>query len=276
LEQPETEGDPISIPAIGAAYHIVPFILQVEPNSPAAEAGIQPNTSILKVELLLPEGAPSDGLDKRNLVIELDPNHEKKANNWGFAFWMMQQLPQRDVRLTIKQKDQVEPRVVTLKPREDTSWPRPTLGLRVQPLMYVEQAQGPVEAFRMAYRESRNSVITTYVTLANLITQRLSVKELRGPLSIANFAYESARTGLPQLLQFLGFLSINLAVINFLPIPVLDGGHMVFLIWEAVTRRRPSERVLVGATYMGMLFLLGLMVLVFYLDIFVHGFGAGK
>lgn len=275
LEPPETEGDPISIPAIGAAYYIVPFILQVEPGSPAAEAGIQPNTSILKVELLLPDGAPSDGLDKRNLVIELDPKHEKKAHNWAFAFWMMQQLPQRDVRLTIKQKDQTEPRTVTLKPREDTTWPRPTLGLRVRPLMDVERAQGPLDAFRMAYRESRHSVITTYVTLANLLTQRLSVKELRGPLSIANFAYESARTGLPQLLQFLGFLSINLAVINFLPIPVLDGGHMVFLLWEAITRRRPSERVLVGATYLGMLFLLGLMVLVFYLDIFVHGFGPG-
>jgi len=72
-------------------------------------------------------------------------------------------------------------------------------------------------------------------------------------------------------LLFLGFLSVNLAVLNFLPIPVLDGGHMVFLIWEGVTRRRPSERVLIAATYCGMAFVLGLMVFVIYLDIFVHG-----
>ena len=74
------------------------------------------------------------------------------------------------------------------------------------------------------------------------------------------------------MLLFLGFLSVNLAVLNFLPIPVLDGGHMVFLTWEAITGRRPSERVMIGATYVGFAFLLGLMGLVLYLDIFVHMF----
>ncbi len=66
---------------------------------------------------------------------------------------------------------------------------------------------------------------------------------------------------------------MNLAVLNFLPIPVLDGGHMVFLCWEAVTRKRPSERVLIAATYCGMAFVLGLMAFVLYLDIFVHNGG---
>ena len=70
--------------------------------------------------------------------------------------------------------------------------------------------------------------------------------------------------------MFLGFLSVNLAVLNFLPIPVLDGGHMVFLLWEAVTRRKPSERVVAAATYAGVLFILLLMGTVTYLDFFVH------
>jgi regulator of sigma E protease len=65
-------------------------------------------------------------------------------------------------------------------------------------------------------------------------------------------------------------LSANLAVLNFLPIPVLDGGHMVFLIWEGVTRKRPSEKVQIAATYIGMTFVLCLALLVFYLDLFVH------
>ncbi|MBC8114948.1 MAG: site-2 protease family protein, partial [Candidatus Saccharimonas sp.] len=63
------------------------------------------------------------------------------------------------------------------------------------------------------------------------------------------------------------FLSVNLAVLNFLPIPVLDGGHMVFLLWEAITRRRPSEKIVIGASYIGMAFLLSLMIFVIYLDI---------
>jgi regulator of sigma E protease len=58
-------------------------------------------------------------------------------------------------------------------------------------------------------------------------------------------------------------------VINFLPIPVLDGGHMVFLIWEAVIRRRPNERVVAAATYCGLAFVLGLMFFVIYIDLFV-------
>jgi regulator of sigma E protease len=95
-------------------------------------------------------------------------------------------------------------------------------------------------------------------------------------LGIASAAFYVASEGIVPLLLFLGFLSVNLAVLNFLPIPVLDGGHMVFLIWESITRKKPSEKVLAGATYAGMLFLLGLMVLVIYLDVFVHKLGIGR
>jgi len=159
---------------------------------------------------------------------------------------------------------------VQIIPEEDRSWPMPTLGLQMQPLEYTERAEGFGSAMRMAYTESKNTVLTTYLTLWNLITRRLSVKELHGPLSIAQVAFQQAKMGLVPLLMFLAFLSINLAVVNFLPIPVLDGGHMVFLLWEMVTRKRPSEKVMIGAQYAGMAFLLGLMCLVFYLDIFVH------
>ena len=72
------------------------------------------------------------------------------------------------------------------------------------------------------------------------------------------------------MLLFLGFLSVNLAVLNFLPIPVLDGGHMVFLLWEGVTRRKPSRKVLEMATYCGFFFVVGLMIFVICLDVFVH------
>ena len=87
-------------------------------------------------------------------------------------------------------------------------------------------------------------------------------------VQIATIAYRTAEHGISELLLFLGFLSVNLAVLNFLPIPVLDGGHMVFLIWEGVTRRKPSEKILIVATYAGMLFVLGLMAFVLYLDLF--------
>jgi regulator of sigma E protease len=74
---------------------------------------------------------------------------------------------------------------------------------------------------------------------------------------------------------FLGLLSINLAVLNFLPIPVLDGGHMVFLIWEGVTRRKPSPQIIGWAHAGGLLFIISLFLFVMYLDVFVRFLGYG-
>jgi len=79
-------------------------------------------------------------------------------------------------------------------------------------------------------------------------------------------AASEASKGLPSLLLFLTFLSANLAVLNFLPIPALDGGHMVFLLWEGIFRKPVNERVQMALTMAGVLCLLGLMVVVFGLD----------
>jgi len=73
-----------------------------------------------------------------------------------------------------------------------------------------------------------------------------------------------------MFLMILGAISMNLAVINFLPIPVLDGGHMVFLMYEAVTGKKPSETVIATGTYIGLALVLSLMATVIYLDLFVH------
>jgi regulator of sigma E protease len=70
-----------------------------------------------------------------------------------------------------------------------------------------------------------------------------------------------------RLLLFLTMLSANLAIVNFLPIPVLDGGHMVFLAYEGIFRRPVTEKVQVALTYAGLLFILGLMAFVIFLDV---------
>ena len=90
---------------------------------------------------------------------------------------------------------------------------------------------------------------------------------LGGPIEIAKQAGKSAEEGLGRLLLFLTMLSANLAVINFLPVPVLDGGHMVFLLYELVRGKPPSEKVVEGLSYLGLLLLLSLMLFVFGLDL---------
>ena len=100
-------------------------------------------------------------------------------------------------------------------------------------------------------------------------------KNLGGPISIARFAYSIAGYDIWEFVFFLGLISINLAVINFLPIPFLDGGHMVFLLYEKIRGKPARESVLAIATYAGLLFLLIVIVLVSYRDILWAWFKGG-
>ncbi len=118
----------------------------------------------------------------------------------------------------------------------------------------------------MGVREARDSVGQVYRFLRHLGTQ-ISLKGLGGPISIAQQAGQAASQGLPELLLFLTMLSANLAVINFLPIPILDGGHMVFLLLEGILKRPVSERVVIAFHYAGFLFIISLMLFVLSLDI---------
>src|SRR5690606_36754357 len=95
---------------------------------------------------------------------------------------------------------------------------------------------------------------------------RISVKTLGGPIEIATRSFAMARD--PWILTlWLGLISVNLAVVNFLPIPILDGGHMVFLIYEKLRGKPPSEPVRAVATYIGLVIIASLMIFLFYQDI---------
>ncbi|HET6422593.1 MAG TPA: site-2 protease family protein, partial [Planctomycetaceae bacterium] len=266
LDPPEGEGEPISIPAIGVAFHTIPVILHVEPDGPAAQAGIPVQAKIQSVEFVKPDEAVTDKAQPKIVALHDEKNSEK-ANNWGYIFAALQRMPGYHLKLTIRENDQTPPRVVTVVPAEDKTWPSPQLGLMMQVTLQQEKAANVSEAISMGANRAWSTVLNIYLTLKSLVTGRLSHKELHGPLGIAQAAYESARMGFVPFLLFLGFLSLNLAVLNFLPIPVLDGGHMVFLLYEGLTGKRPSEKIMVGSLYVGLAFLLGLMALVLYLDI---------
>jgi len=252
---------PLAIPAIGVAYHVQPKVLAVDEGGPADAAGIRPYETLTRIELLQPPKTETDGLDK-DLSIDIG------ETNLAYAFWQIQQFPARKVRLTVQSADSETRRTIDIVPTDADDWFLPTTrGIRFFTVSQPRQAQNAAAALGMAWHHTRNSILDIYLTLRNLVTGRLSVKELHGPLGIVKVASDVADVGMAPFLRFLGFLSINLAVLNFLPIPVLDGGHMVFLIWEGISRKRPSEQVVVAATLAGMAFVVALMALVLYLDI---------
>jgi len=124
-----------------------------------------------------------------------------------------------------------------------------------------------MEAIEMGLRDTRRSMVQIYLQLRGFIAGTISVENLGGPVAITTTAYRVAQYDFWEFVFFLGLISVNLAVLNFLPIPVLDGGHMVFLIYEKLRGKPASEGVRIGATYAGLLLIGCLMIFVLVLDI---------
>tara|TARA_R110002095_G_scaffold203734_1_gene185880 strand:+ start:33586 stop:35595 length:2010 start_codon:yes stop_codon:yes gene_type:complete len=270
LEHPIYPNTPLSVGSLGIAFHVIPTVLKVEEGSPADKAGIKPDERIKKIKIMLPENQTSaDWGDMPEVSYEFDD----KNVNWANAFWQIQMRPGWPVELTVSNKRQLrEVKMIPwVNPKQvaGEQWSLPVRGIKMELLRETKQASDMGQALGMGVAYTTNSAKDIYLTLKSLFTGRVSPLELSGPVKIASVAYEVAHQGYSELLLFLGFLSVNLAVLNFLPIPVLDGGHMVFLCWEGITRKRPNEQVLAAATYVGMIFVLGLMLFVLYLDIFL-------
>ena len=129
------------------------------------------------------------------------------------------------------------------------------------------KADGPVQALAMGLDRTHRVMLKTYLTLVRLFEGSVKVEHLKGPVGIAHLGTLVADRGLVHLLFFMGLISVNLAVINFLPLPIVDGGHFVFLIVEAITRR-PVPIVVQNVAGMLGLALIGLMfIVVTYNDI---------
>jgi regulator of sigma E protease len=271
VEAPRMADTPMSAPAIGVAYNVIPTVLSVQPGSPADKAGVKNGDRIKSAELLVPAELTKDRFGKDKIEVDFAADKgSQKSGTWPYFVYLTQLTPDFKVKLTFTNKDRDPIELVpAVDPKGD--WYLPGMrGLRLMQETIMLKSSGVLDAAMMGITHTKNSIIDLYLTLRNLFTRQLSYENLHGPLGIISVAYSFAQQGIPEVCLFLGILSANLAVLNFLPIPVLDGGHMVFLIWEAVTRKRPSERVQIAATYFGMAFVLCLAILVFYLDIFVH------
>ncbi len=159
-----------------------------------------------------------------------------------------------------------KPRAIT--PRPDPEWFNPPRGFLLYPQIRTLPPQGLAAALRSGYDLTIQNVLMVYATFRSLIGRQISTKNLGGPIMIFGVAYSAASSSLTDLIYFLGILSINLAVLNFLPIPPLDGGQMLFLIAEKVRGRPLPESALIAGTYFGLILVLSLMVFVTYQDVF--------
>lgn len=126
---------------------------------------------------------------------------------------------------------------------------------------------GLVESFRYGANRTMDLIELTLVFIQKLFTGHVSSKNIGGPIMVVQIAGQAAQTDISSILTVLAFLSIQLGILNLLPIPILDGGHLLFNLAEVVFRRPLSVRIREVAQQVGLAMLLMLMILAFYNDI---------
>jgi len=136
--------------------------------------------------------------------------------------------------------------------------------------MQVEYRLGVLPAFTAAVGKTWDYSTMTLKMISRMLAGSASVENLSGPISIAQYAGQSASMGLVQFLKFLSIVSISLGVLNLLPIPVLDGGHLAFYLFEAARGKPIPERIQIMFQNIGIVVLVSLMFFSFYLDIIRH------
>ncbi|MEM7408051.1 MAG: RIP metalloprotease RseP [Pseudomonadota bacterium] len=132
---------------------------------------------------------------------------------------------------------------------------------------FVTERYGPAEAFGKALNKTWEISALTVRMFWKMLRLEVSVENLSGPISIAQYAGNSARSGPARFFEFLAIVSISLGILNLLPVPILDGGHLLYFAVEAVKGSPPSEQAQYVAQHVGLVLLVGLMGLAFYNDV---------
>jgi regulator of sigma E protease len=247
-----------SVPCLGIALVVDATVAAVDPDGPAARAGIAVGDRIGRAWLL--DGHAQVAGDK-------GINLSAGTPNWPAVMARLQFAAAADaVRLAVAGADG-KARDVDLAPADAPDLFVMDRGLVFEPLARQVQAASFVGALQMGLRQATSDLRLVYGFLGKLFRRDINPRLVGGPIEIAKQAGRSAQEGFSRLLLFLAMLSANLAVVNFLPVPVLDGGHMVFLLYELVFRRPPSERVVIALSYMGLAMLLSMMLFVVFLDL---------
>ena len=137
---------------------------------------------------------------------------------------------------------------------------------RTEGVVYTEASLGT--AISAAFIQTWNLSYLTIMGIVKIFERVIPASELGGPIRIAEIAGQQMEAGWMNFIYFMGLLSVNLGILNLLPIPVLDGGHLVFLTLEGIRRRPLSDRAMETFQKVGIFLLVSLMVFVFYNDIY--------
>ncbi|MEY3206369.1 MAG: hypothetical protein RLZZ21_2700 [Planctomycetota bacterium] len=249
---------PASVGSLGVALVVDSVVAAVEPGSPAAAAGIAVGDTVVRAWFIDPNTKPEEPDDG----VELS----EQAPNWVAVAAVLQRVP-ADTILRLTVENATGRRDVDLAAASAPDRFIVDRGLVFDPIYKTVRAGSVGAALARGSRKAMEDLSLVSSFLQKLTSNQISPRLLGGPIEIAKQAGRSAQEGFGRLLLFLTMLSANLAVVNFLPIPVLDGGHMVFLLYELIRGKPPSENVVAVLSYLGLALILTLMMFVFGLDL---------
>lgn len=218
--------------------------VSVMPGSPAARAGMLTGDAFVSI----------DGKDLTTSKDAVTVIKESVESSEGKPLAVTLQRGEETVALTIT-PEKARTNAALANARRT---PRP-----LQTIVQIPFPKSIAEGARQAVHQAKSILMT----FKSLFSGGISTKNLRGIVTIAYVSYKFTEQGLPKVLFFMGILSLNLAILNILPIPVLDGGHLVFLILEKIKGDPLSERAMGWANMGGLVFILGLMVFVTFNDV---------
>lgn len=224
-----------------------PIVGEVIADSPAAKAGLHTEDEILSV----------DG---------------KSFDDWLFLVDYVQAHPDTVLTLQIKRKGIVQNLSVHTGSHDHKGKNEGFLGVRSQKVKWPEhwlrlERQGPVAALGTALTQTVQLTGTTFVLMGRLVTGKLGLNSISGPVGIAQGAGDSGRGGLASYLFFLALVSISLGALNLLPIPMLDGGHLLYYVLELISGKPVSDGLKSMGAYVGLVLLFALMFIALTNDI---------
>jgi regulator of sigma E protease len=230
-------------------YPYPPLVSQVQPMSAAADAGMQDGDFVLALN-----GTPVQAFNQMRDIVGASEG--------------------KPVTLSILRAGQpvevvVTPKRVDLPKREGGFETRWLLGLSGRLMFDTEtRVPGPLEGAWLGVKQVGNVISTSLSGLGHMVAGQISTCNMQGPIGIAKTSGAAASMGLSSFIGFIAMLSTAVGMMNLFPIPVLDGGHLLFHAYEAVMRRPPSDGAMRLLMTIGLTLLLGMMLFALRNDIF--------
>lgn len=226
---------------------IPPVVGEIIPDSPAAKAGLESNDRLLSI-------------------------NGESFDDWLFLVEYVHQHPNQTITLGLNRNQHIQNVSLTIGAQKNGGKLEGFIGVRSQKVDWPAdwlrlQRENPISALGTAFKQTVELTSTTFLLMGRLISGKLSLNTISGPVGIAQGAGDSARGGFASYLFFLALVSISLGALNLLPVPMLDGGHLLYYLLETIRRKPLSEGVKSVGVYIGLAFVVALMFIALTNDI---------